>query len=192
MLGDTNSGPSVRRRLLHEGRKFNFEMLTISEPGKPTVEREVVRHPGAVIVLPIAETAQGQQIIMIRNWRLSVEDWMWELPAGTLEKGEDPLACAGRELQEETGYSAATLRPLCRFHTSPGMSDELMWAFVATGLSQGSQQLEVDERVTVHAVPAYQCVQRAENGEMTDAKSMLVLLLALRKGLIRVSPTPGA
>lgn len=185
MLGDANSVPTVNRRLLHVGRKFNFEMLTLTEPGKPTLQREVVRHPGAVIVLPLADGPRGQEIVMIRNWRLSVEDWMWELPAGTLEKGEDPLACAARELEEETGHKAATIEPLCRFHTSPGLSDELMWAFVARGLAEGPQHLEVDEHVTVHRLSAYECVRRAEAGEMTDAKSMLVLLLAARKGLIR-------
>lgn len=184
MLGDTNSVPSVSRRLLHAGRKFNFEMLTVSEPGKKPLEREVVRHPGAVIVLPLTTSAAGSEVIMIRNWRLSVEDWMWELPAGTLEKGEDPLVCAHRELEEETGYRAATIEPLCRFHTSPGLSDELMWAFVARGLTVGPQRLEVDEHVTVHRLPAYECVRRAEQAEMTDAKSMLVLLLAARRGLI--------
>lgn len=184
MLGDTNSVPSVTRRLLHTGRKFNFEMLTVSAPGKKNLEREVVRHPGAVIVLPLTASESGPEVVMIRNWRLSVEDWMWELPAGTLERGEDPLVCAGRELEEETGFRAATIEPLCRFHTSPGLSDELMWAFVARGLTPGPQRLEVDEHVTVHRLSAYECVRRAEQGEMSDAKSMLVLLLAARRGLI--------
>lgn len=184
MLGDTNFSPTVSRRLIHHGTKFDFESLTVSRPGGGALTRECVRHPGAVVILPILDTPTGRQVVLIRNWRLSLERYLWELPAGTLEKGEDPGVCAGRELLEETGYQAATLTPLSRFHTSPGMSDELMWAFVATGLRAGEQALEQDERITVHPTGVDRVFEMIANAEMTDAKSMLTLHLARASGLL--------
>ena len=182
----TNKQPEfepARRELLVRGAKFNFERLTYAGAGGVTLARECVRHPGAVIILPILETPDGPRIVLIRNWRFSVESWLYELPAGTLEKDEDPAHCAARELSEETGYEAATIRPLCRFHTSPGLSDELMHAFIATGLRHIGQHLEADERVTVHPTPPGECVDMVRTGKITDAKTMLTLLWARDQGL---------
>lgn len=184
MLGDTNFRPSIRRRLIHKGAKFDFESVTVRTPAGATYERECVRHPGAVIVLPVLQGPPGAQIVFIRNWRLSLEGWLWELPAGTLEPGESPKVCAARELEEETGFQAATLEPLSRFYTSPGLSDEQMWAFVATGLRPGPQSLEKDERVTVHPVGMDEVLGMMKRGELVDAKSMLVMLLARDRGLV--------
>ena len=102
-----------------------------------------------------------------------------------LEAGEAPEACAGRELIEETGYEGATITPLGRFYTSPGLSDELMWAYVATGLKHVGQRLELDERLTVHLVGVGEALAMVDSGELMDAKSMLTLLLGVRRGLIR-------
>ncbi|CAG0983186.1 ADP-ribose pyrophosphatase [Phycisphaerales bacterium] len=180
MLGDTNFRPTVHRQVLHKGAKFDFERLTLTGPGGPPISRECVRHPGAVIVLPFLENPD--RVVLIRNWRLSLETYIWELPAGTLGRGEAPAHCAARELREETGYQAATLRPLSRFYTSPGLSDEVMWAFVATGLRPGPQALEPDERVTVHPTPLDEVLGMMKQGDLVDAKSMLVILLALKEG----------
>jgi len=188
MLGDTNLPPGrvprrVAREVLIRGAKFDVERVSL--PGDPTFPaREVVRHPGAVIVLPLLEGRGGVDVVLIRNWRISVEASLWELPAGTMEPPEGPLVCAGRELQEETGYRAATLEPIFRFHTSPGLSDEVMHAFVGRGLRSGETGLQADERVTVHPTPAYECLRMIEDGVMTDAKSMLVLLRAKATGLL--------
>ena len=138
---DIPPSPRVKRELLVQGANFNYERLTVERTqGKPLV-RDIVRHPGAVLILPILATPQGTKVVLIKNWRASVERWIYELPAGTLEAGEDPKDCAARELEEETGYSAATIIPLCRFYTSPGLSDELMWAFAATDLKPVGQIL---------------------------------------------------
>lgn len=189
VLGSTNIIP-VTRHLLHSGAKFDFESVTFPASGGGTLTREIVRHPGSVIVLPLLDSAQGRSVVLIRNWRVATESWLWELPAGTRAKGEDPAACAMREVEEETGYTAATLEPLCRFHTSPGLSDELMWAYVATGLKKSAQRLEVDERIEVHVVSVARALELVCNGEMTDAKSILVLLWAERAGLLN-NPNSG-
>jgi ADP-ribose pyrophosphatase len=179
-----NSIPSVARELLVKGAKFNFERLSMQGTDGRTLTRETVRHPGAVVILPILEGAGGRQIVLIRNWRISVERWLYELPAGTLEKGEDPKDCAARELEEETGFHAATITPLSRFYTSPGLSDELMWAYAATGLTPVGQRLEVDERVTVHPTPVKTAMRMIESGEIEDGKSILALLLAKGRGML--------
>ncbi len=176
--------PPVRRELLHQGAKFNYERLTFATRGGQEISRECVRHPGAVIILPLLGPVGKRSVVLIRNWRVSVEDWMWELPAGTLGAGEDPRVCAGRELEEETGYSAAGIEPIISFRTSPGLSDELMHAFVATGLRANEQRLEPDERISVHPTPIQECMTLIDSGELTDAKSILVLEHAARRGLL--------
>ena len=170
------------RTLIHRGRKFDFELLEFAGSDGTMLRREVVRHPGAVVILPVLDDGR---IVLIRNHRPSLDRPLYELPAGTLEPPEEPLACAGRELIEETGYQAATIRPLGRFYTSPGLSDELMWAFVATGLSHVGQRLEPDERLTVHPFAAAAALGMIDSGDLVDGKSMLTLLWAARKGLIR-------
>jgi len=169
------------RELLHKGGKWNLERVQFRSLDGDLIRREVVRHPGATVILPLTDDGK---IVLIRNHRVSVDRELYELPAGTLEPPEPPDECAKRELHEEAGYLAATWTPLGRFYTSPGLSDELMWAYAASGLEQVGQKLEKDERLTVHPVPAVQAFEMMDNRELVDAKSMLTLLLALRRGLI--------
>jgi ADP-ribose pyrophosphatase len=172
---------AVGRRLLHRGRKFDFELVEYAAADGKRLQREVVRHPGSVVIVPLLDDGQ---VVLIRNWRPAVEKELLELPAGTLERGEEPEACARRELIEETGYEARTMERLGRFYTSPGMSDELMTAFVARGLRHVGQRLEEDERLTVAPMAAAAALTAIDSGQLADAKSMLCLLMAVRKGLI--------
>jgi ADP-ribose pyrophosphatase len=174
----------VRRELLFKGAKFDFERLTVQDAAGQTLVRQSVRHPGAVVILPILRESAGESVVLIRNWRISIEQWLYELPAGTLEPGEEPAACAARELEEETGFAAATITALGRFYTSPGMSNELMWAYAATGLRPVGQRLEPDEWVTVHPVRTAGAFGMIDSGELTDGKSILALLLARQRGLL--------
>lgn len=183
-LPGSNDSPRVERHLIHRGAKFSFEQITVTGADGTALKREVVRHPGAVVVVPVLDSPSGPAVVLIRNWRISLERWLLELPAGTLEPGEDPSVCALRELQEETGFTAATLMPLGRFYTSPGMSDELMWAYAAHGLRGGGQKLEADERVTVHPTPVEQALGMIASGELADAKSIAALLMANARSLL--------
>jgi ADP-ribose pyrophosphatase len=142
----------------------------------------VVRHRGAACVLPIIDTPQGPEVVMVRNDRVTVGGFLLELPAGGLDDGEDAAVAAARELEEETGFRAATLTPLCRFYTTPGLTDELMHAFVARGLEYVGQRLEPYEVLTVERVPARVLFEMIDRGELTDGKSVLALLLAQRRG----------
>jgi len=184
------SSPTVARRTtLHKGRKFDFELVTTEVAPGRTLTREVVRHPGAVLILPVLPDGR---IVLIRNRRIAVDAWLYELPAGTLEPGEDPADCARRELEEETGYRAQRMDPLVTFYTTPGLTDEKMRAFVATGLTSVGQALEEDENIEVHPTPIPDVLAMIDRGELVDGKSILALLLALRRGLLREAGSGAA
>jgi len=170
----------IARRLVHRGVKFDLEVVRWSVGEAEPIEREVVRHPGSVVVLPILDDGR---LVMIRNYRISVERELLELPAGTRNREEESVLCAARELEEETGFVAATLTPLCRFHLSPGMTDERMHAFVATGLVPSSQRLEVDEAIRPIVLGVAEVLRMIDLGEIEDSKTIAVLLLAARRGV---------
>lgn len=135
--------------------------------------REIVVHPGAVVVLPVLTDTD---IVMIRNYRYAIERELIELPAGTLEPGEDPAACAARELEEETGYQAGRIEPLGEFYTTPGITDELMRCFVAHDLRKTSQRLDTGERIRPEVVPFEQAIDWIRRGTIVDGKTIAVLL----------------
>jgi len=168
---------------MHRGVKFDIERLSFVGNSGQEISRECIKHPGSVIILPILDSGE---IVFIRNWRLSTESWLWELPAGTMGHNEEPKDCASRELEEETGYFSSTLTPLRSFHTAPGLTDEFMHAFIANGLKPTSQHLEVDERITVHPISPAKAKQMLLSGEITDAKTLLVLLLAFESKTLSV------
>jgi ADP-ribose pyrophosphatase len=178
------------RRLLHRGKKFDFEILTLRDARGNVIEREVVRHPGAVVIVPVLDRGPdgqaGPHIVLIRNRRIAVGQTLLECPAGTLEPPEPPERCAARELIEETGYRPATVTALGWFYTTPGLTDEKMHAFAATGLEQVGQDLEEDENITFEIVPAGRALGMIGTGELADAKSMLALILADRRGMLGV------
>ncbi|MEL7471908.1 MAG: NUDIX hydrolase [Planctomycetota bacterium] len=174
----------VARRTLHRGTKFDFEQIDVALDGGGTLSRDLVRHPGAVVVLPLVQTPQGPRVVYLKNQRPAIGEALIELPAGTLEPPEPPDVCAHRELIEEAGYNAATITPLSRFYTTPGMTDELMHAFVATDLRAADRAPEAGERMTVHLAPPSELLAMVEGGGVMDAKSMLTLLLAERRGLL--------
>jgi ADP-ribose pyrophosphatase len=174
----------VRRETLVKGRRFDFEEVELQDGNGDRSVRQHLRHPGAVCVLPILEDSRGRSAVLVRNYRAAVGQWVLEVPAGTLEAGEAPAACAARELVEETGYKAATIRQISRFYTSPGLSDETMWAYVATGLEMVGQNLENDELLTVEELPLAEALKKARGGEIVDAKTVLTLLLADDLGAI--------
>lgn len=161
----------MRKRLLST-RLFAVEHREYPVSGGVTVCRDVVVHPGAVVILPVMTDGR---IVMIRNYRYTVERELCELPAGTREQGESPLETARRELEEETGYRAGVIDPLATFFTSPGVMTERMHAFVATDLEEVGQNLVEDERIRVERVPEGEALRRMTEGELEDAKSIAVL-----------------
>jgi ADP-ribose pyrophosphatase len=154
-------------------RKFAVHRREYPMPGRPPVTREIVVHPGAVIVLPVLTDTT---IVMIHNYRYTVEQELLELPAGTLEAHEAPAVCAARELEEETGYRAGRVEPMGQFYTSPGVMDELMRCYVAHDLQRTSQRLEGDERIRPDVVPLTQAIDWIRQGRIVDGKTIAVLL----------------
>jgi len=171
-----------QRRTVHSGAKFDFDEVTLVGRSGQRVLRQMIRHPGAAVIVPLLAGACGPEVVMIRNQRFTVGRELWEFPAGTLEPPEPPEQCAARELEEEAGYRAGRLEHLGSFLTTPGMTDELMHAYLAKDLAAAGQRLMEDEEIRVEVVPVSKALAMIDRGELVDAKSMLALLLALRRG----------
>lgn len=165
----------LERQVVYSGKKCRLELHRLEnlETGRQMV-KEVVVHPGAVVVMGL--TGDGQ-VLLIRNRRYAVDEVLLELPAGTLEAGEPPMNCAGRELLEETGYLAGKLVPLASFFTSPGILSEKIHAFVATDLELSTQALEEGEEIEVVPTDLEEAIELAVSGEIRDGKTIAVLLM---------------
>ncbi len=156
-------------------RKFEVfsKPVTASDGSQRTYE--VVAHPGAVVVLPLLD--EGRRVVMIRNYRWAVDRELWELPAGMLdEPGEPHEAAALRELEEETGYRAERIEPLCSFFASPGVMTERLHAFVAQGLTPAVQKLGPTERIRVEIVSMEEAIDMIREERIEDAKTIITLL----------------
>jgi ADP-ribose pyrophosphatase len=138
-------------------------------------EREIVEHPGAVTIVAID---RQDRVALVRQPREATRKYLLELPAGTLDPGEEPLSAAKRELEEETGLTGGEWRELARFYTAPGFCRELMTLFVAEGVEEGKASPEADEELELVHWPVAEIEQRL--GELEDAKSLAGLLLYLR------------
>ena len=163
----------ISRRTIYQGRRIDLELLTIRPPDGREALREVVRHPGAVVILPITDDGQ---VVFVRNVRVAIGQVLLELPAGTLDKGESPADCAARELTEETGFTAGRIEPLIDFFTSPGVLSERIWAFVATGLAAGETELDAGEQLVNELIPYDVAVGLCVDGAIHDGKTIATLL----------------
>lgn len=139
------------------------------------VTRELIIHPGAVVVIPFIDK---DHILLLRQFRYAAKGDLWEIPAGTLEKGEKPIVCAKRELEEETGFRAARWLYLTKFLPAPGMSDEWMSLFRADGLEPGKKNLDHDEWIEHEAVSLKKAVAMIRNRQIRDAKTIVGILWA--------------
>lgn len=137
----------------------------------------MVRHSGASAVVPVLEGGKNPRVLLIRQYRYAADGYVYEVPAGRLDPGEAPESCASRELREETGYTATSLRQLTAIYTTPGFTDERIHLFVAEGLMLGSSDREADEFLELHPVPLSEAVAMIQTGEIVDAKTSVALLL---------------
>jgi ADP-ribose pyrophosphatase len=138
------------------------------------LEKGIIDHPGSAVIVPM----QGEEILILRQYRLSLEETILELPAGTREPGEEWLACAQRELREETGYWAENWIPLGHLWPAPGITNEEMAIYLASDLSRAPLPADVDEEIEVVKMPLKELAQMALDGRLMDAKSVVALLRA--------------
>ena len=167
----------LQSEVLYQGKVFSVRRDTVIEPGCVRAERDIVVHPGSVVVLPVF--ADGR-VLLIRQYRHAAGEFLWELVAGRNEPGETPLATAQRELSEETGYSAKRFRQMMRVIPTPGFVNEWMWIFAAEGLTAGAAQPEEDEKITARIFTLVQAESMIRRGTLRDAKSICGLLYYLR------------
>ncbi len=160
-------------QILFHGTRFDVREVELPKRSGGTIRREVVVPANAVVVLPLLDE---QTVVLIRNERFAVGQTLWELPAGTLEAGEDTALCAGRELLEETGYAASEVTRLIEFYPSPGFCTELLTAFLARGLVFRGQDLDETERITTEAIPLNESIQMVRDNRIRDAKTIATLL----------------
>jgi len=155
------------------GRVLTLNLETVTLPNGVTVELEVVRHPGAAAMVPLKEDGT---VILIRQFRLAAGGFIYEIPAGKLQPGEDPKLCAERELIEEIGQRATRIEKLSTFFTAPGFTDETMHLFKCTGLVPATQNLDHDEVLEIVEMPLEQAIELVRDGSIRDAKSMIGLM----------------
>ncbi len=169
------SGRLIEKQVIYSGKKVKLELHHLEDDESQTRHiREVVVHPGAVVVMGILPDGQ---IVLIRTRRYAVGQNLVELPAGTLDRNEDPINCAGRELLEETGYLAGRLRPIGNFYTSPGILSEKMYAFAAYDLEKQQQALEEGEEIELQFATLDDAITMIRRGEIHDGKTIAALLM---------------
>jgi ADP-ribose diphosphatase len=158
----------VDSRWAYRGRIVNLRLDTY-QSGEVAKIAEIIHHPGAVVVVPIDENGR---ILLVRQWRRAAGEIMLELPAGTLEANEPPIACAKRELQEETGFAAKTMTPLGGFFSAPGFCDEYLHLFAAEDLHFSPLPHDDDEGIDLIATPLARVIQMIQENEIRDAKTI--------------------
>lgn len=163
---------TIEREVIYQGKIFDVEKHVVSLPNGNTSVRELVYHNGAVAVLVIDES---DNIVMVEQYRKAFESMSLEIPAGKLEKGEEPLASAERELEEETGYTAESLEKIFSFYGAPGFCSERVDVFVAKGLSAGEMNLDEDEFLNVKRYSFDEAVAFLDRGIITDAKTIMAI-----------------
>jgi ADP-ribose pyrophosphatase len=168
----------VGSRRQYTGRVINLDIDQIRFPNGTVGELEIIRHSGASAVIPFLgdPAANDPSILLIRQYRYAADGFIYEIPAGRLEPGEPPEACAVRELREETGCTAAKMEHLYTMYTTPGFTDEKIHLFVATGLVRGESALEADEFVEVVPMAMSAALMMIKDGTINDAKTALSIL----------------
>lgn len=163
----------LRSRGIYQGRVFGVRQDQVVEPGGVRVTRDVVTHTGSVVLLPVFPDGR---ILLVRQYRHAVRQFLWELVAGRIEPGERPLLAARRELLEETGYTARRFRKLLDVFPTPGFVSERMLVYLAEGLRPGDAQPESDERITARRFTRAELEQMIRRGTLRDAKSIVGIL----------------
>lgn len=169
--------PGTNEKVLFSGQRFQIHQVSAELPDGSSIEKQIIRHPGAVVILPLIDR---EHVLMIRNYRYSVAQHLLELPAGTREPDETPAQTAARELTEETGYIAGNLQFVQSFFAAPGNGDEQMFLFIATDLQRSTPNRETGEQIENQVLSWTEIESQLDQGAIQDAKSLIGLLHGLR------------
>src|SRR5258707_12884448 len=176
-----NSVRVISSKTVFRGRVFSVVSDQVAEPNGVIAQRDVIRHPGSIVVLALDESAGKPRVLLERQYRYAANAYLWELPAGRIDEGETKLAAAKRELLEETGFTARKWTHALHFYASPGFLDETMDVYLAEKLTKGRAQPEDDERIVTRLVPLEQVVRMVMSGKIIDAKTMTSVLWLEKK-----------
>jgi ADP-ribose pyrophosphatase len=176
-----SSARVISSKTVFRGPVFSVVSQQVAEAEGLRVRRDIVQHPGSIVILAVDDTARPPRILLERQYRHAAGQRMWELPAGTLDPGENKLEAAKRELLEETGYTAARWQRAMFFYVSPGFLSESMQVFLARGLRKGTAQPEEDEKIAIRFFSLPQAVRMAMTGKIIDAKTIAPLLWLAKK-----------
>jgi ADP-ribose pyrophosphatase len=163
-------------KIVYRGPVFWITTDQVQEPGGVKVRRDLIHHPGSVVVLVVDDTRAVPRVLLARQYRHAAGDYLWELPAGRIDPGEDELKAAQRELIEETGYRASRWRRILKFYASPGFMAETMAVFLATGLQTGFAEPEEDELIQKRMFPLPAAINMVVKGTIKDGKTISSVL----------------
>jgi ADP-ribose pyrophosphatase len=166
----------ISTRTAFRGKVFLVTQDEVIEPSGARVRRDTVRHSGSVVIMAIDRSGREPRVLLVRQYRYPVDSFLWELPAGRVDEGENPLAAAKRELIEETGYRAKKWKKALTFYSSPGFLDERMWLYLAEDLERGEAQPEEDEFISKRFVPLSAALKQVQKGGIQDAKTIVGVL----------------
>ena len=174
----TNPPDRINTKRVYDGRIVRVDLDTVRAPDGSEMHLEIVRHRGASAIVPVLSgiDSEDPSVLLIKQYRYATGGTIWEIPAGVLEPGEEPIDCARRELREEVGAETKELEHLITMYTTPGFTDERIHLFLATGLTVGETEHEPDEFLEVVALPMSQILEMIRDGELVDGKSVTALL----------------
>jgi ADP-ribose pyrophosphatase len=164
----------ISSKKIYNGKIFNVSLDQIRE-GKVEYEREIVWHDGSAVIVPVFA---DETVALVKQFRHAAGKYFWEVPAGSLEEGENPEEGARRELEEEVGATAGKLELLSEFYVSPGFLSEKMFLYLATDLTETAQNLEIDELIEIEKFTFKRAFEMIQNNEIEDGKTIIGLILA--------------
>ncbi|MEZ5306618.1 MAG: NUDIX hydrolase [Pyrinomonadaceae bacterium] len=167
----------LNKRTAYDGKIVGVDIVTIDDEGV-VYEREIIEHPGSAVVIPLFE---NRDVMLIRQYRHAAGEYLYEVPAGTLESGESPESCAVRELSEETGLGCRSIEKLTEFYVSPGFLGEKMHLFLATDLFEKPGNLDEDEILEPMRINLSAALEMMEGGKIPDAKTIIALNMLARR-----------